>query len=148
MLVIAVVVAVTVSVAPATPAEAAPSEAEIRDRLEYLINRARARHGLRRLTVDLTVQRYAKGHAKLMASSGTIFHDPALGLEVLVGATAWGENVGYTSQAKPAKTLHSMFMNSTLHRANVLRARWTHMGIGIERRNGRVYAVQRFADAT
>ena len=142
--------AATIVLGPVSPAHAAArtSEAEIRDRIEELINQARANHGLRRLKVSGRTERFADDHAEDMARKGTIFHDLALPAEVLLSATSWGENVGYTSSDRPARKLHTMFMHSPGHRANVLRPRFTHMGIGVEKRNGIVYVVQRFADAT
>jgi uncharacterized protein YkwD len=147
---VALLAAVATLLAPATPAHAVDrsSEAQIRNRIEELINRARANHGLRRLKVNDRTQRYATDHAQDMARKGTIFHDAALPLEVLLGATSWGENVGYTTADRAARKLHVMFMHSPGHRANILRPRFTHMGIGVEKRNGTVYVVERFADAT
>jgi uncharacterized protein YkwD len=135
---------------PATPAFAIDSRtaAEIRDRLERKINRTRERRDLRRLKVSDRMQDYAKDHAEDMARQGTIFHDARLAVEVLLGASCWGENVGYTSASDAADSLHTLFMHSAGHRENILRRRWTHMGIGVEKRNGRVYVVERFADAS
>ena len=149
-MIVAVVAALFLTLAPAAPAAAADSRtpAEIRDRVEYLINRDRARYGLRRLRVSSRVQYYATDHARRMAAAGTIFHDlTGLRSESLVGATSWGENVGMTTASDAARHAHSLFMSSTGHRANILKPRWTHMGIGVAKRNGRTFIVQRFADA-
>ena len=148
---IALAAALCVTLLPATPAEAADARTagEIRNRVEYLINRDRARHGLRRLRVSSRMQFYATDHAARMSSAGTIFHDVSgLTYEVLRSATAWGENVGMTASTDAARAAHRMFMNSPGHRANVLHRRWTHMGIGIVKRNGTTYIVERFADGT
>jgi uncharacterized protein YkwD len=144
---VAALLLVLLPVAPAH-ADERTKEAAIRDRLEELINQARANHGLRRLKVNDRTQRNADDHAEDMARAGTIFHDAALQIEVLLGASSWGENVGYSSADGAAKTLHSMFMHSPGHRENILRPRWTHMGLGVELRGGTVYVVQRFADAS
>ena len=146
----AVIAALCLTLLPATPAAAADSRtsAEIRNRVEYLINRDRARYGLRRLRVNARVQYYATDHARRMAAAGTIFHDvTGLRTESLRSATSWGENVGLTTASDAARHAHSLFMNSTGHRENILRRRWTHMGIGVVKRNGTTYIVQRFADA-
>lgn len=147
--VIAVVAALCVTLLPAPAAQAAasPSAADIRDRIEYLINRDRARYGLRRLRVSTRIESFAKDHAGDMAARGTIFHDVAFSAESLAGATAMGENVGMTGSSEPARAAHSMFMQSPPHRENVLKARWTHMGVGVVKRGGYTYVVQRFADA-
>lgn len=148
--VVGIAAALCLTLLPAAPAHAADRRtvAEIRNRVEYLVNRDRDRHGLRRLRVSSRIQYYATDHARRMAAAGTIFHDfTGLGAETLVRATAWGENVGHTTATDAARHGHSLFMGSTTHRANVLRRRWTHMGIGVAKRGGTTYIVQRFADA-
>lgn len=149
-MIVGLIAALSFTLLPATPAHAADSRtaAEIRDRVEYLINRDRARYGLRRLRVSPRIQYYATDHARKMAAAGTIFHDvTGLRIESLAGATAWGENVGKTTATDAARHAQSLFMGSTGHRANILKPRWTHMGIGVAKRNGATYIVQRFADA-
>lgn len=149
-MIVGVIAALCLTLLPANPAAAADRRraAEIRDRVEYLINRDRSRHGLRRLRVSARVQYYARDHAKRMATVGTIFHDvTGLRSESLRSATSWGENVGMTTSSDAARHAQRLFMSSTGHRANILKARWTHMGIGVAKRNGRTYIVQRFADA-
>lgn len=149
-LIIGLIATLCLTLLPAAPAAAADrrTAAEIRNRVEYLINRDRARLGLRRLRVSSRVQYYATGHAKTMAVAGTIFHDTTgLRAESLRSATAWGENVGMTSSSDAARHAHRLFMSSSGHRANILRPRWTHMGIGVAKRGGTTYIVQRFADA-
>ncbi len=133
---------------PVAPAAAADGRtaAEIRDRIEYLVNRTRARHDLRRLDVNLTLQRGARGHACDMAAVGAIFHDAQLALELPSGADAWGENVGYTSATDAATRIHQLFMDSPGHRDNVLRRRWRVMGIGVCKGGGRTWVTERFVD--
>ena len=149
--VVGIIAALCLTLVPATPAQAADARtaAEIRNRIEYLINRDRDRNGLRRLRVNERMQYYAKDHASRMARAGMIFHDvTGLGAEVLRSATGWGENVGMTSATDAARQAHRMFMQSPGHRANVLDRDWTHMGIGVVKRNGTTYVVERFADAS
>ena len=122
------------------------SNAQIRDRIEYLINRQRTRHGLRKLRVNEKTQYYARGHAKAMAARGSLFHDPLLAYEIPLGCWAWAENVALTSADNAARSAMRQFMHSSGHRANILSARMTHMGIGVARAGGRVYVVQRFVD--
>ncbi len=143
---VAVVAAVLTTVAPATAAQAAhaPTAREIRDRLEYRVNRARARHDLPRLRVHSTLEYYARDHADDMADRTALYHDSRLRFELPSGADAWGENVGATASHTPARRLHYLFMHSSAHRANILRRDWTHMGIGIVKRGGYVYVTQRF----
>ena len=147
-IVIALVLALCVSLVPATPAEAVDSRSprEIRNRIEYLINRQRARHGLRRLRINDRTQYYARRHANNMEQRRTLYHDPNLGNEVPNGCYAYAENVGVTGADNAARSAMTMFMNSSSHRSNILSARMTHMGIGVATGGGRVWIVQRFID--
>jgi uncharacterized protein YkwD len=134
---------------PAPQASAADrrSAEQVQTRLETLVNRKRAAVGVRQLRISARLERYAGGHSADMAARGLLYHDAALRAEVLSGASAWGENVGRTKSDDAALALHRMFLASPAHRANVLRSRWTHMGIGVVKRNGVVYVTQRFVDA-
>ncbi len=144
-----VAVALLVTLAPAPPAEAL-TQAEIRTRVYKRINNARRNHGVRALRVDSTVQSWAQRHARDMAAADTLYHDPALALELSkVTAIVWayGENVGVTSTGPRApRRIHRMFMRSPPHRENILRRRFTHMGLGVIKRDGRIWIVQRFVD--
>lgn len=146
--VVLLMMAVLVALVPARTAQAADrrSIADIRDRMEYLVNRERVRHGLPRLRVHLATQKRARGHSKDMASGGTIYHDANLGNEVPSNATAYGENVAKTPAKDAAGRSMTMFMDSSGHRQNILYSRWSHMGIGIAKRDGNTYVTQRFFD--
>ena len=122
------------------------STAKIRDRLEYLVNRERVRHGVGRLRVSVYAERYARGHAGDMATRDEIYHDDNVAAESPEGTTAWGENVGRTASHEAARRLHYMFMASSSHRSNILKPRWTHMGIGVSKDDGYIYVTQRFMD--
>lgn len=147
-LVVALVVVLAATLTPAAPASAIDrrTPAEIRNRVEYLINRQRVRHGLRRLRVSDKTQYWARDHARDMARRGAIYHDSNLGSEVPGGCGAIAENVGRTTADDAARSTMSMFMNSTAHRDNILKRRMTHMGIGVAKADGYTYIVQRFID--
>ena len=141
-------VAVLAGLVPADSAEAADRRKhyDIRDRIEYMINRERTRNGLPRLRVHKGVQRLARDHSLDMARYRDIWHDPYLRHEVPRRAMAWGENVARTTARDAAGRSHYLFMSSSGHRANVLRGRWTHMGIGVAKRGRYTYITQRFFD--
>ncbi len=148
---IALVLVLSATVFTATPAEAVDSRtiAQIRDRMQYLINRHRARHGVRKLRVNTTARRWAQDHAREMASRRRVYHDSNLYRETPRSCRwAWSENVARTSAGDAARAAMRMFMNSSSHRANILRPRMTHMGIGIAKRGRYTYVVQRFVDCT
>ena len=148
-LVVAMVLALSAKMLTAEPAEAIDSRSlgEIRNAIEYRINRARASRGLRRLRVSERTQYYAQDHARRMSNRATIFHDSNMRYEIPRGCEAWGENVARTSSTNAARSAMTMFMNSSSHRSNILKARWTHMGIGVAKRGNYTYIVQRFIDA-
>lgn len=147
-LVVALVLILSATLVPATPAHALDSRKphEIRDRIEYLINRERVKRGLRRLKVNKKTQYWARDHAREMASHRKVYHDPNLRYEIPKGCSAWGENVARTSASDAARSAMTLFMNSTAHKENILKKRWTHMGIGVAKRGNYTYIVQRFID--
>ena len=98
------------------------------------VNHARARRGHRKLDWDKQLAYVARRHANSMADRGYIFHDSNLGQEV----TRWrslGQNTGKGSRCR---RLFRAFMRSSTHRHNIL-GHWRHMGVGTERRGGRLY---------
>ena len=147
-LVVALVLALGLVLFPTPSAHARDrrSVADIRDRVEYLVNRERVRHGLGRLKVHEATQKRARNPAQDMASHDAIYHDSNLGNEVPGDASAYGENVAKTPAKDAAGRSMTMFMESSGHRQNILYARWSHMGIGIAKRDGYTYVVQRFFD--
>jgi uncharacterized protein YkwD len=145
---LALILALFITLVPTTPAEAVDSRtpAAIRNRIEYLINRQRARHGLRRLRINDKTQYYARRHANNMEQRRTLYHDPNFGNEIPGGCYAWAENVGVTGADNAPRSAMTMFMNSSSHRSNILSRRMTHMGIGVAKGGGKVWIVQRFID--
>ncbi|HVM19815.1 MAG TPA: CAP domain-containing protein [Egibacteraceae bacterium] len=147
MLLVALIATLFVGLVPAMPAEALTAN-QIRDRVYTRINKARQNHGLRALRVNPTIEAGAQSHARDMARRGSIYHDPNLGAEVneVLRPVWWyGENVGWTTTGKGApKRLHRAFMKSAGHRANILKKGATHMGLGVVKKNGNVYIVERF----
>ena len=146
--VVALVLALSASLLAAQPAAAIDnrSSSQIRQRMEYFINRERVSHGMRQLRNNAKMQRGAAEHARRMAYRGTIFHDSNLGSEVPRDCMAWAENVARTSASDAARSAMTMFMNSSSHRANVLSSRMTVMGVGVYKRGNYTYLVQRFCD--
>lgn len=147
-IVVVLVLLLSATVLPASPAAAIDKRDinQIRDRIEYLINRQRVRHGLRRLRVSDKTQYRARDHAKDMADARTIYHDSNLWNEAPGGCSAIAENVARTPDGDAARNAMSLFMNSAAHRSNILNQRMTHMGIGVAKAGNYTYIVQRFID--
>ena len=65
------------------------------------------------------------------------------------GWCAAAENVGRSGDGGTLGGVHTAFMNSSGHRANILNARWTDLGVGVARdARGEYFVVHVFADYT
>jgi uncharacterized protein YkwD len=87
------------------------------------VNQIRAFYGLGSLHSNGTLNAAAQACAERMAASGSLTHSPYPG-----GWSTWGENiaVGYGSTV----SVFNAWMASSGHRANILKASYTQMGIG------------------
>jgi uncharacterized protein YkwD len=125
----------------ATPAHATKREI-IRATLCSL-NRERAHHGLRRLSLNKRLARAARRHARDMARRNYFSHDTLGGGSFvdriraegyLKGARSWvvGENLAWGSRgfSRP-RVVMRMWMNSPGHRANILNGSFREIGIGV-----------------
>lgn len=111
----------------ADPAKASPAE---EGDFVSLINQSRTSSGLATLSIKSELVGYARRHTEKMIASGSIFHSTSA--ELSSASTGWvviGENVG---RGKHASSLHTAFMNSPSHRANVL-GDFDQVGVGAER---------------
>ena len=102
-----------------------------------LMNRARENAGLPRLSLDPEASKVARKHSREMVEKNLLHHTPSPTLVRRV--TRWeilGENVGVGGTVD---SLHGAFMDSPPHRANVLFAKFRHVGIGVTRGNGRMW---------
>ena len=119
----------------------APKQAEATTSAERamasLINRSRHSYGRANLILNESLSNYARRHSATMAAQNRLFHNPYL--------RSWlrnwsyrilGENVGY---GPSITTLHTAFMRSTAHRANILNSRYRHVGVGVVSKNGRLW---------
>jgi uncharacterized protein YkwD len=110
-----------------TPAEAEP-------RMLALLNEARRQAGLRPLMPDAELRAIALAHSEDMMSHGFFGHvSPTTGgpaeraRQAGVLVSMFGENVALAGTPEVA---HEGLMSSPGHRANMLRAEFTHVGIG------------------
>jgi uncharacterized protein YkwD len=112
------------------PAAARPTAAEAS--VIRAVNQVRAQHGLRKLALDLRLERAARSHSRAMIRSGSFAHGDvrrrlaAVGIRGIYGENlAWG--VGSTAAAA---NIVQMWLNSPPHRANLLRPGFRRLGIG------------------
>lgn len=103
-------------------AYAGPNEGDIFS----AVNSARSSAGLRPYAYAGDLAAAARGQAERMAASGKLFHNPNLGSEV-GGWSRIGENVAFAGDWRGA---HQVLMNSPDHRAQILDAGYTQMGVG------------------
>ncbi len=126
---------------------AQPSVAE-----QYLFaaaNQERTQRGLRALRWDDALYRAADGHAREMAARRSISHqyagEPELaarGRQAGARFSVIAENV---AESPDAVRMHDAWMHSEGHRANLLDAQVTAVGIRVVSRGGELYAVEDFA---
>ncbi|MEU6253960.1 CAP domain-containing protein [Streptomyces sp. NPDC047043] len=118
---------------PLTPGDLARTAAEVVD----LTNRERARAGLRPLAADPHLTTAAQAHSADMVARAFYSHTSPEGSQPWDRAAAAGarrrsigENIA-CGQRSPAEVVDG-WMNSPGHRANILKADFTHIGIGFE----------------
>jgi uncharacterized protein YkwD len=124
----------------AAPAQAAESVAGARSVFVASINADRHRAGRACLVQDAQATAIATAWAQRMAGTGVLQHNPRL-VSQITSWTAVGENVGVGGTSA---TLHSAFMHSAPHRANILGAAYTSVGIGVAYGRGRMWVVEVF----
>ncbi len=90
------------------------------------VNAARSSAGLRPYAYAGDLAAAARGQAERMAASGELYHNPNLANEV-GGWSRIGENVAFAGDWRSA---HQVLMNSPDHRAQILDAGYTQMGVG------------------
>ena len=92
------------------------------------LNAERTSRGLAALQSHWDLVDDAEAHSHAMMDTGNLHHNPNLG-SVTTGWVALGENVGV---GPSVNSIHTSFMNSSGHRANIL-GDFTHVGIGAVR---------------
>jgi cysteine-rich secretory family protein len=104
------------------------------------IARARASAGRGRLAVKSDLTSAARRHSASMARDGRIYHSGNLGSGIS-GWTSIGENVG---SGPSCTSVHRAFMNSSAHRANILRGSFNEMGVGVAYKGDTLYVTEIF----
>jgi uncharacterized protein YkwD len=99
-----------------------------------LLNEQRARHHLRPLRENRALERAARGHSYAMVAHHYFDHGDFAGRIRRAGYNGFtlGENIAWGSlrYSTPASIV-DMWMHSPGHRANILRAKFRDIGIGI-----------------
>jgi len=115
------------------------------------VNQARRAQGLSPLRWDESLATAARRHAEVMAERGTAQHgfenEPSLSVRVKqAGAhfTWLSENV---TQGPTPDFVHTQFIKSPPHRANILDRDMDSVGIGVVERGGQLFVVEDFSQA-
>jgi uncharacterized YkwD family protein/spore coat assembly protein SafA len=102
-----------------------------------IVNQERAKQGLKPLTMDWELQRVARTKSQDMKAKGYFSHQsPTYGSpfdmmkQFGISYRTAGENIAM-GQRTPQEVMQS-WMNSSGHRANILKADFTHIGVGYE----------------
>jgi len=132
--------------AGATAAAFAPASAfasTAGDEAQFIadMNAARQANGLAPYSVAYDLTAVARNHSAQMASSQTLYHNPSLTSQVQ-NWQAVGENVG---EGPTVSDIHTAFMNSPEHRANILDHDFTQVGVGVSvDKNGIIWVTEDF----
>lgn len=132
----------TFAVAAATPAQASARTDE--SGFAASINASRTKAGRPAYAVSGDLSAVAHRWAVSMASGASLRHNPNLAGQI----SGWrfvGENVGVGSDVGE---LHQAFMNSPAHRANIMDADFTQVGIGVAYGGGRLWVTEVFRRPT
>jgi uncharacterized protein YkwD len=133
LIVCAVVFSVFV-LAPAAGARVRTTHTSAATSLLQAVNQTRAAHGLRPLKVDFHLVRAARSHSSEMLRGGYFAHGDFHGRMVafrVLGPQA-GENLAWgNGPYASTQSIIAEWLASPEHRANLLHAGWTRIGIGI-----------------
>jgi uncharacterized protein YkwD len=105
------------------------------------MNAARQANGQSPYAVASDLTSVARQHSQSMSSKQSLYHNPSLTSDVH-NWQAVGENVG---EGPSVSDIHSAFMNSPEHRANILDHDFTQVGVGVSvDKNGIIWVTEDF----
>ncbi len=111
-------------------------------------NSYRADAGARALSRRTEMDGVARTWSTTMATTGRFEHNPRYAEQIPGGWRAAAENIAYRSVGRGTETgraLALQWFNSPGHQANMLRAGFTNIGIGVHVQDGIAYGTQVFA---
>jgi uncharacterized protein YkwD len=136
----------------AFPSSLSPQRSAAEERYFFdSANRERVGHQLQPLKWDNALAEAARQHALLMAKHDNLSHqlpgEPPLDQRAGQAGARFsqvGENIAIGPQAQ---AIHSGWMHSPGHRANILDVHFTALGVGVIDEEGELYAVEDFSVA-
>ncbi|HET9673118.1 MAG TPA: CAP domain-containing protein [Actinomycetota bacterium] len=137
--IIALVVAVLVT---GTAARTGAENLGRRDRMLRLLNQTRRIHDLPVFRLNRQLSTSAWRHSKRMAEANRVYHtDNLYRLLRSYLPSTWGENVGMAGRMWRVRQL---WMQSSGHRANILKRAFRRVGVGVVKARGSVWVTVYF----
>jgi uncharacterized protein YkwD len=130
---IALVATLVLGLAALGAAPAGASTGTPRTRMYRATNQSRTNHSVKKVDIHYRISKLVRRHSVAMAKKGSIFHTGDPGGKYLDGVkwSTWGENVGVTGGTIAG--LERAFMDSPLHRANILNEGFRRVAVGTYR---------------
>jgi LPXTG-motif cell wall-anchored protein len=126
-------------IAPAAGAFAADADNKV---IIADTNDARVGNNLETLVENAAMNAVAQAWANQISEEDKLYHNPNVGSQIPAGWSAWGENV---AQGYSPEDVVTAWLASPGHRANIMTAGFTDIGVGYNYADGRMYSVQVFA---
>ena len=137
----ALALAAGATTAAVAPASAFASSYGLEAQFVADLNAARQANGMAPYAVAYDLTAVARGHSANMAAQQSLYHNPGLTSQVQ-NWQAVGENVG---EGPSVSDIHTAFMNSPEHRANILDHDFTQVGVGVSvDKNGIIWVTEDF----
>ncbi|MGB8013644.1 MAG: CAP domain-containing protein [Terriglobales bacterium] len=115
------------------------------------INQSRRAQGLAPMRWDEALAAAARRHAQAMAEHGSVQHgfegEPSLSARVKQAGARFSWLAENVAQGPAPQFIHTQFMQSPPHRANVLDRDMDSIGIGVMEQGGQLFAVEVFSQA-
>jgi uncharacterized protein YkwD len=128
---------------------AEPTRLQAERELYASVNQARRAQGLAPLRWDESLATAARHHAEVMAEHGSAQHgfegEPSLSVRVKQAGVHFGWLSENVTQGPSSEFIHTQFMKSPLHRANILDRDMDSIGIGVVEQGGQLFAVEDFS---
>ncbi|MGA3347670.1 MAG: CAP domain-containing protein [Candidatus Sulfotelmatobacter sp.] len=142
-------VAVASSIALQAQAQSGRSEAELK--LLESVNRAREKQGLPGLRWSNELAIAARKHARVMAEHGDAQHgfpgEPGMAARATQAGAKFSSLSENVCLGARVEAIAAEFLNSPMHRANILDSGTDSIGVGVVERDGQLFAVEDFSKA-
>jgi uncharacterized protein YkwD len=138
---IVVLACVAAPLAAGTPKASGQRQTSLEQGILREVNRVRATHGLRALTLSRSLQAAASFHTRALLAQGVFEHDTAASgtfgsrlrrFYPASGARSWsvGENLLWSSAGISAEYAVKIWLDSPAHRRTMLEPQWQETGVG------------------